>query len=177
MACDSYWEIHLSVACFSGHYDCGFKRWRGATFANWVFVGEVGKRSISSGVEVAFVIDRLGKAVYITRFQVPPRPPKKTAARLSLFLPAEPWRNKRNPLISNENGDQGVFCSISAHSLLFVTFAPYSRRYRRRCVVFCRKSAPNSLFSQGFFLQFRLGYYTLLGLCWKPSVVVLSWAY
>ena len=43
------------------------------------------------------------------RIQVPPRPPKKTAARLSLFLPVETRQNRVNPLISNENGDQGVF--------------------------------------------------------------------
>ena len=78
-------------------------------FCELGFVSEVDERSISGGGEVPFVIDRLGKAVYITQVRVPPRPPKKTA---------NPQQNIVNPLISNENGDQGG---------IFLPFSPVYR--------------------------------------------------
>ena len=55
-------------------------------FANWVFVVQVDERSVCGGGEVGFLIDRLARTGVVSSLQVPPRPPKKTAARLSLFL-------------------------------------------------------------------------------------------
>ena len=43
---------------------------------------EVDERSVFGVGEVGFVIDRLGKALYITQVQVPPRAPKHSNPNL-----------------------------------------------------------------------------------------------
>ena len=92
---------------------------------------------------MAFVIDRLDKAVYITQLQVPPRPPKKTAVRLSLFLPAEPRQNRVNPLISKKNGDTGDFLLFWQLFLpicnCFCLFSPAMSATRRFLSQICTK--------------------------------------
>ena len=58
--------------------------------ANGVLGCKVDERSVFGVGEAGFVIDRLARVAVVSSLQVPHYSPKKTAARLSLFLQAEP---------------------------------------------------------------------------------------
>ena len=83
---DTELKNHRSVPCSVGHYDWQNRGRSGVIVANRVLGCEVDERSVFGVGEVGFVIDRLGKVVYITQVQVPPRPPKKTDDLLIICL-------------------------------------------------------------------------------------------